>query len=88
MKASMCKHRRITDKLNKAFRPRGYKIFFMLNSAGHEIFSANKYESANKFSYLLAEKVSCSAMFSRKQFTVVSNLRFISNIRRFHAQLR
>ena len=26
---------------------RGYKTFFMLNSAEHEIFSANKYENAN-----------------------------------------
>ena len=25
-----------------------YKTFFMLNSAEHEIFSANKYENANK----------------------------------------
>ena len=28
-------------------RPRGNKTFFMLNSAEHEIFSANKYENAN-----------------------------------------
>ena len=28
--------------------PRGYKTFFMLNSAEHEIFSAYKYENANK----------------------------------------
>ena len=28
-------------------RPRGYKTFFMLNSAELEIFSANKYENAN-----------------------------------------
>ena len=27
--------------------PRGYKTFFMLNAAEHEIFSANKYENAN-----------------------------------------
>ena len=27
--------------------PRGYKTFFMLYSAEHEIFSANKYENAN-----------------------------------------
>ena len=26
--------------------PRGYETFFMLNSAEHEIFSANKYENA------------------------------------------
>ena len=28
-------------------RPQDYKTFFMLNSAEHEIFSANKYEDAN-----------------------------------------
>ena len=28
--------------------PQGYKTFFMLNSAEHEIFSPNKYENANK----------------------------------------
>ena len=28
--------------------PRGYNTFFMLNSAEHEIFSANKYENSNK----------------------------------------
>ena len=27
--------------------PRGYKSLFMLNSAEHEIFSANKYANAN-----------------------------------------
>ena len=36
----ICKQRRPT-------RPRGYKTFFMLNSAEHETFSANKYENAN-----------------------------------------
>ena len=30
------------------------------------------------FSYLLAEKISCSAMFSNKEFAIVSYLRFIS----------
>ena len=28
------------------------------------------------FSYLLAEKCSCSAMFSKKEFSIVSHLRF------------
>ena len=62
-------------------RPRGYKTFVMLNSAEHEIFSANKYENANNmlaFSYLLTEKFSCLAMFRKKEFAIVSNLRFIS----------
>ena len=29
-------------------KPHGYKTFFMLNSAEHEIFSADKNENANK----------------------------------------
>ena len=33
--------------INNEIRPRGYKTFFMLNSAEHELFSANKYENAN-----------------------------------------
>ena len=41
----------------------------MLNPAEHEIFSANKYENANNI---------CSAMFSMKELTIISNLRFIS----------
>ena len=53
----------------------------MLNSAEHEIFSANKFENANNrlaFSNLLAEKFSCSAMFNKKEFATASNLGFIS----------
>ena len=54
----------------------------MLNSAEHEIFSANKYENATKlllaFSYLLAEKFSFLVMFSKKEFAIVNKLRFIS----------
>ena len=30
------------------------------------------------FSYLLAEKYSCSAVFSKKELAIVNNLRFIS----------
>ena len=57
---------------------RGYKTFFMLISAEHKIFSANKYENALlAFSYLLAEKISCLAIFSKKEFAFVSYLRFI-----------
>ena len=48
------------------------KLLFMLNSAEHEIFTADE------FSYLLAEKITCSAMFSKKEFAIVSKLRFIS----------
>ena len=42
----------------------------MLNSAEHEMFSPNKYENANNSS--------CSAMYNKKEFVIVSNLRFIS----------
>ena len=45
----------------------------MLNSAEHENFSAYKYENAN----LSAEKFSCSAIFSKKEFRIVSNLRLL-----------
>ena len=43
----------------------------MLNSAEHEIFSANKYENANKeltFSYLLAEKLAFSYLLAENFF--------------------
>ena len=43
-----------------------FAISILLNIAEHENFSANKYENAN-FSYLLAEKISCSAEFSMKK---------------------
>ena len=59
----------------------GYETFFKLNLAKHEIFSANRYENANnslQFSYLLAEKFTCLAIFSKKEFAIVSNLNFIS----------
>ena len=48
--------------------PEVIKLVFMLNSAEHEIFPAKKYENAN---YLLAEKYSCSAMFSKKEFAIL-----------------
>ena len=35
------------DSVECAVWPQGYKTFFMLNSAQHEIFSANNYENAN-----------------------------------------
>ena len=33
--------------------PRGYKTFFMLNSAEHEILNAHKYKTIKKFSFVL-----------------------------------
>ena len=45
----LCKQCRLVKchRMQHLIRPRGYKTFFMLNSAEHEIFSANKYENAN-----------------------------------------
>ena len=49
----------------------------MLNSAEHEIFSANKYEKKKllAFSYLLAAIFSFSAMFSKKTIAILLVLR-------------
>ena len=41
---NIIKKKKITGVLNLG---QGYETFLMLNSAGHEIFSANKYENAN-----------------------------------------
>ena len=49
--------------------------FFRAQSAAHDIFSVNKIVGIFIF---LAEKFSCSAMFSKKEFAIVHNLRFIS----------
>ena len=41
-------------------RARGYKTFFMLNSAGHEILNAHKYESIKKICIFLGQmRVEC-----------------------------
>ena len=88
---SICCHREIRIPALFGWRkyniwPRGYKTFFMLNSAEHENFSVNKYENANfnmkmptkvGIFILIAEKFPCSAIFSKKEFRIVSNLRFI-----------
>ena len=72
-----------TDCINAQTGPKVYKTFFMLNSAKHEIFSANKFENANNSTIVgififIAEKFSCSAMFSKKEFAIFSYLIFIS----------
>ena len=36
-------------------RPRGYKTFFMLSSAEHEIFPANKSQTTNNCKFFLAK---------------------------------
>ena len=49
---------------------------FVLNLAEHERFSAYEYKNTKNslFTYLLAEKCSCSAMFSRKNMLVIWDL--------------
>ena len=56
------------------------KLFFMLNSDEHEIFSANKYENANNswhFHIYKQRKFHAQQCFARK-LEIVSNLIFIS----------
>ena len=36
--------------MTQSFKPRGYKSFFMLNSAEHEILNARKYKNVKIFS--------------------------------------
>ena len=36
--------------------PRGYKSFFVLNSAEHEIFDHHKYKNIRKFCFLCSDK--------------------------------
>ena len=43
--------------------PRGYKTFFLLNSAEHEILNAHKYENIKKFSIFQAQ-ISLECYFS------------------------
>ena len=62
--------------IGKKFSPQAYKTFFMLISAEHEIFSANKYENANIvgiFIFISWENT-CSVIFSKKELVVVSIL--------------
>ena len=60
-------------------RPRGYKTSNMLNSAEREfsrLIGMKMRTRVGYSSYLLAEKSSCSAMLSMKEFAIMSNLRF------------
>ena len=52
----------------------------MVNSAEHEIFSVINMKKPTTVGIfiLLAEKISCSVIFSKEEFASVSNLRFIS----------
>ena len=80
--------KRVMISVEPETSPRGYKTFFTLNSAEHEIFSANKYENEYlAFSYLSAENCSCLAMISKTEFAIVSNFRFISMKKKNHAHM-
>ena len=71
---------------SKSPGPRGYKAFFVLNSAKHKICLANKSQITKNcnsflrslaelllaFSYLLAEKFSCSAELSMEKCFITS----------------
>ena len=89
----MCKHRRITHKLNKDLALNLFsgstqlsmKFSLLINMkmptiVGIFIFISRENFMLLKlaFSYLLAEKISCSAMLSKKEFGIFSNFRFIS----------
>ena len=51
----------------------------MLNSAEHEIFSPDKYENTNNsWRFHIYWQKQFSAMFSKKEFAILSNLRIIS----------
>ena len=56
-------------------------LSFLLNIAEHENFSANKYENANllAFSYLLAEKISCSAEMSMEKSFITLGLGLVND---------
>ena len=47
----ICQNVYFKEKEHNYPRPRGYKIFFMLNSAEHEILNAHKYKNIKKFSF-------------------------------------
>ena len=54
----------------------------MLNSAEHEIFSANKYENANKVGIFIciSRENFMLSYIKQERFAIVSNLRFIGRI--------
>ena len=61
--------------------PEIIKLFFVLSSAEYKIFSANKCVNVNNsghFHNFKPRQFSCSVMFSKKEFAIVSKLIFIS----------
>ena len=71
--------------------PRGYKTFFLHNSAEYEIVSANKLKLpkiVRIFIFISREIfISSSFMFSKIEFAIVSNLRIISKANSYSAWL-
>ena len=62
--------------------PEVTKTLFVLNSAEHEIYSANGYENANNswhFHIYQHRDFHAQLCLARKKFAIVCNLRFISN---------
>ena len=70
----------VVNQRSRIICPEVIKLYFVINSVECQIFSANNMKMPTKFGilYLLAENVSRSAVFCKKQFAVISNLRFIS----------
>ena len=59
--------------------PRGYKKFFMLSLAEHEFsLLINMKMPTNIGIFIFIREFSCSAMFSKKEIAMFSNLIFIS----------
>ena len=65
------------------FRPRGYKTFSMLNSAGHEILTAHKCKNFKNFSFFLGSDehihvMLFSLLLNVEMPTIVGILTFMS----------
>ena len=60
--------------------PRGYKIFFMLNSNEHEILNSHKYKNIKKSVFLGSDKsrMLFFPLINVKMTTIVGILTFIS----------
>ena len=64
--------------MQSAVWPRGYKTFFMLNSAEHEIFHANKSQITNNCKFFLAKHdMKTSLLINMKMPTIVGIFIFI-----------
>ena len=84
---------RIESHNNKAqpshYRARGYKTFFMLNSAEHEILSARKYENIKKSSFSGSDKprVLFFLLINVKMPTIIVIITFMSRKNSCSAEL-